>query len=229
MVPPAPSARPRPSISASIEPVSAWNRLCCRETGFRDQRQKRRNRLPIPVTHLQRQTGRGIRRQIGAIRLISGNIGSNGTTWWRTQSQSNLSPPPNSLLTGKRTGNFSILDCFPARAPPLVQLFRKVRANFPSYRNREFMGRNREFCFRNREFSPLNPKSPPNEVFGTHREKDHERAQQKQGSRQQGAVHFPPGMRAATPSISVCNVAVITSPLTARPAHEQSRPSEFAA
>ena len=148
---------------------------------------------------------------------------------WRTQSQSNLSPPPNSLLTGKRTGNFSILDCFPARAPPLVQLFRKVRANFPSYRNREFMGRNREFCFRNREFSPLNPKSPPNEVFGTHREKDHKRAQQKQGSRQQGAVHFPPGMRAATPSISVCNVAVITSPLTARPAHEQSRPSEFAA
>jgi hypothetical protein len=28
------------------------------------------------------------------------------TEWWRTQSQSNPSPLPNSLLTGKRTGNF---------------------------------------------------------------------------------------------------------------------------
>ena len=28
-----------------------------------------------------------------------------GTAWWRTQSESNLSPLPNSLLTGKITGN----------------------------------------------------------------------------------------------------------------------------
>jgi hypothetical protein len=28
------------------------------------------------------------------------------TAWWRTQSHTNRSPHPNSLLTGKRTGNF---------------------------------------------------------------------------------------------------------------------------
>jgi hypothetical protein len=32
--------------------------------------------------------------------------GTEGTAWWRTQSQSNLSPPPNSLLTGKKNGEF---------------------------------------------------------------------------------------------------------------------------
>ena len=39
----------------------------------------------------------------------------------------------------------------------------------PTQKNRELFRRNREFWFRNREFSRSNPKSSPDEVFGTHR------------------------------------------------------------
>ena len=169
MVPPAPSAWPHLPINTSIEPVSAWSRLCCRETGFRGQRQKRRNGLPIPVTHLQRQTGRGIRRQIGAIRRISGNLGSNGTAWWRTQSQSNPSPLPNSLLTGKRTGNSSKLESLPRQRPQIMALAKGLRSKFPRQKNRELFRPSREFWCRNSEFFRPKSKSPPDEVFGTHR------------------------------------------------------------
>src|SRR5215831_13460268 len=34
-----------------------------------------------------------------------------GQRWWRTQSKSNPSPLPNSLLTGKLTGNFVKFVC----------------------------------------------------------------------------------------------------------------------
>jgi hypothetical protein len=34
------------------------------------------------------------------------NAGSHRTAWWRTHSHSNLSPHPNSRLSGKITGNF---------------------------------------------------------------------------------------------------------------------------
>jgi hypothetical protein len=33
------------------------------------------------------------------------------TAWWRTQSNSNPSPLPNSLLAGKLTGNFGSFAC----------------------------------------------------------------------------------------------------------------------
>ena len=42
----------------------------------------------------------------GAFGVASETFGTTRTAWWRTQSQSNLCPLPNSLLTGKRTGTF---------------------------------------------------------------------------------------------------------------------------
>ena len=72
--------------------------------------------------------------------------------WRRTQSQSNPSPLPNSLLTGKLTGNFSILDCFPAWTSPLVQLNREVREKFPTHRSREFLERTGNFRSRSGNF-----------------------------------------------------------------------------
>jgi hypothetical protein len=39
--------------------------------------------------------------------IRSKNLGNSKYVWWRTQSKSNPSPLPNSLLTGKRTGNFA--------------------------------------------------------------------------------------------------------------------------
>src|SRR5262245_53157507 len=45
-------------------------------------------------------------RRFGALRTPAGNLRTRRTAWWRAQSKSNPSPRPNSLLTGKRTGNF---------------------------------------------------------------------------------------------------------------------------
>src|SRR6185437_430442 len=39
-------------------------------------------------------------------RSPSGNLWFKGNAWWRTQSHANRSPPSNSLLSGKTTGNF---------------------------------------------------------------------------------------------------------------------------
>ena len=55
------------------------------------------------ITKIARRRGRanaGLSRTVSVIR-------DSGTAWWRTQSKSNPSPPPNSLLTGKSTGNFA--------------------------------------------------------------------------------------------------------------------------
>jgi hypothetical protein len=57
----------------------------------------------------------------GAIQQQPGNLGYRGTGWWRTQSLSNPSPLGNSLLTGKRTGNFSIFRIWPGAEALLAQ------------------------------------------------------------------------------------------------------------
>ena len=54
MVPPNPDTGPQSSASALVEPVSARTSLCCRATGFRGQRQRRRNALPNLIAPLQR-------------------------------------------------------------------------------------------------------------------------------------------------------------------------------
>jgi hypothetical protein len=73
---------------------------------FPGQRQRPRNAPCNPIGRLQRQNARTNRRQFGAIRTEVGNLRLRRTAWWRTQSQSNLSPHLISLLTGKSTGNF---------------------------------------------------------------------------------------------------------------------------
>jgi hypothetical protein len=59
----------------------------------------------------------------------------------------------NSLLTGKRTGNFAESG-LPMRFLSLIhERIQKLAAKFPTQRNREFFGVNREFSAKNREFS----------------------------------------------------------------------------
>jgi hypothetical protein len=76
------------------------------------------------------------------------------TAWWRTQFQSNPSPPSNSLLTGKLTGNFVESACL-VRFLKLTRVqIQRLAAKFPTQQNREFLQRNREFVRENREFEP---------------------------------------------------------------------------
>ena len=57
--------------------------------------------------------------QLGAFHQPPGNLRSLPPDgWWRTQSLSNPSPRRNSLLTGKRTGNFAISGASRIRRPP---------------------------------------------------------------------------------------------------------------
>jgi hypothetical protein len=74
---------------------------------------------------------------------------------------------PNSLLTGKRTGNL------PESSRCASNLKSTTRANsmvwweIPYTKNRELFRRNSEFWFRNREFSRSNPKSSLHGWTGT--------------------------------------------------------------
>jgi hypothetical protein len=55
------------------------------------------------------------------------------------------SPNPNSLITGKLTGNFLILGAFVRFSFLIGEQIQLVTIKFPTRRNREFSGRNREF------------------------------------------------------------------------------------
>ena len=63
-----PDPRLHPSISFTIEPVSARDSLYFRETGFRGQRQRRPNSRPNSPIPLRRPSPRGAHRQFGVIR-----------------------------------------------------------------------------------------------------------------------------------------------------------------
>ena len=54
------------------------------------------------------------------------------TEWWRTQSQSNPSPLPNSLLTGKRTGNFQELPDLLSKKRQMAASQRASGCKFPT-------------------------------------------------------------------------------------------------
>ena len=74
------------------------------------------------------------------------------SAWWRTQSQSNLSPLPNSLLTGKRTGNFAKSRLRERQRLQIILSLQGFPYKFPTQRNRELFWRNTEFWRKNREF-----------------------------------------------------------------------------
>src|SRR5664280_3284764 len=56
---------------------------------------------------------------------------------WRTQSQSNPSPLPNSLLTGKLTGNFAKSWLLARQRLQIMASLLGIRCEFPTQRNRE--------------------------------------------------------------------------------------------
>jgi hypothetical protein len=73
------------------------------------------------------------------------------TGWWWMQSDSNPSPPSNSLLTGKLTGNFAKFSISARIQGPGHEQIQWLAAKFPTHRTGNYFRRNREFWLRNRE------------------------------------------------------------------------------
>ena len=59
---------------------------------------------------------------------------------------------PNSLLTGKRTGNFAKFELREQQRLQIMASRQRFRCEFPTQRNRELFWRNRESWRENREF-----------------------------------------------------------------------------
>jgi hypothetical protein len=74
-----------------------------------------------------------------------------GVGWWWMQSDSNPSPPSNSLLTGKLTGNFAKFSISARIQGPGHEQIQWLAAKFPTHRTGNYFRRNREFWLRNRE------------------------------------------------------------------------------
>jgi hypothetical protein len=76
---------------------------------------------------------------------------------------------PNSLLTGKLTGNFVDSSLLLRFWRPVGEQIQCLAAKFPTQWNRELFRRSSECSTGNREFRLAKSKSSPDEVFGTHR------------------------------------------------------------
>jgi hypothetical protein len=61
------------------------------------------------------------------------------TAWWRMQSDANPSQHPNSLITGKITGNFENSGPQQPFSLLIVAKIQIVKVKFPTQRNREFL------------------------------------------------------------------------------------------
>ena len=99
---------------------------------------------------------RGKARKLGPILQRPRTVSSYRSAWWWMQSPSNPSQRPNSLLTGKLTGNFAESGLARRFSRAVCQLIQWFAAKFPRQRNREFFEHNREFSAKNREFPPRN-------------------------------------------------------------------------
>src|SRR5258707_14358805 len=62
-----------------------------------------------------------------------------GDAWWRMQSGSNPSQHPNSLITGKITGNFENSDPREQSSLPIGRKIQTVTIKFPTQRNTELL------------------------------------------------------------------------------------------
>jgi hypothetical protein len=78
--------------------------------------------------------------------------GAPHASWWCVQSDTNRSPIGNSLLTGKLTGNFAILDPQKPISLHETTVLQRLFTKFPTQFNRENILKNREFLSGNREF-----------------------------------------------------------------------------
>ena len=78
--------------------------------GFQDSRDKKpknaHKRLYVTAETTPRAPQPAKARRFEVFVTASETLGTTRTAWWRTQSHANSSLPANSLLTGKRTGNF---------------------------------------------------------------------------------------------------------------------------
>jgi hypothetical protein len=61
---------------------------------------------------------------------------------------------PETLLTGKLTGNFAKFACWAQFCTLTREQIQRLAAKFPTQQNREFLQKNREFVRANREFEP---------------------------------------------------------------------------
>jgi hypothetical protein len=99
-------------------------------------------------------------RHLGAFRQPPGNFRKRGTAWWRTHSHSNLSPHPNSRLSGKITGNFVNRMLYRLFAGVKQPTFRGSWPKFPVKSNREF------FCREPGHFRQANGKLSQRQLEG---------------------------------------------------------------
>src|SRR5687768_15608024 len=71
----------------------------------------RRNLLRAGISLRRDHSTDGRARQFGAFWRKAGNSQVRESAWWRTQSQSNLSPPPNSRLCAKNREIHQLIPC----------------------------------------------------------------------------------------------------------------------
>jgi len=168
MVAPIPSARSDRTGVATFEPVSRQAVSVFPGNGIQRPRDSAAKIANSPAT-VSVETATRIKNYADWPRFWwpSGKLRTRRTAWWRTQSISNLSQHPISLLTGKRTGNFIESACTVRFLFINSEQIQRLPAKFPTQQNRELFRRNREFWFSNREFSRSKPKSSPDELFGT--------------------------------------------------------------
>jgi len=92
-------------------------------------------------------------RRLLAIRQSLRDFPFRQSAWWRTQSLSNPFLHPNSLLTGKRTGNFSNLGRLaPAPKAGNSNVIEGFESNSVGIRTGNFGSKNTEIQKKNREF-----------------------------------------------------------------------------
>ncbi len=78
---------------------------------------------------------------LGRNRVVLRVYAYRGNAWWRTQSNTKLSPLSNSLLTGKLVGNFDGSSHRGEFQRPVVQRIQLLGAKFPTQRSRDFFER----------------------------------------------------------------------------------------
>jgi hypothetical protein len=101
-----------------------------------------------PVDSLRRKSATRIAANRGWVSRIW-LLRDEATAWWWMQSDSNPSPPSNSLLTGKLTGNFAKFSISARIQGPEHEQIQWLAAKFPTHRTGNYFRRNREFWLRN--------------------------------------------------------------------------------
>ena len=130
-------AKPHPLQQAFIDEQAAQCGYC--SNGMIMSAKALLDRNPRPSEEQVRDRRARTPRHFGETCEEPGNLRSAPNAWWRTQSPSNPSPAPNSLLTGKLTGNFAKSGLTRRFSRLLRQQIQCLAEKFPTQRNREFL------------------------------------------------------------------------------------------